>query len=165
MNDLVDQLVSVVAEEAEQCERLLTLLRQQQRHLVEGNIRELDVNVREQEVAIGHAHELGRRRQRLLEELARCPAFGSGRLDMSRLIATLADDYGRRLDTLRRSLKQSISQLVKTKEQNAMLITRSLSTIDETMRLLASANMAADYGGATASGQAPMIPLAVDRMC
>jgi hypothetical protein len=34
VNELVDQLVSTVAEEAELFERLLALLRQQHRHLV-----------------------------------------------------------------------------------------------------------------------------------
>ncbi|MEW5701244.1 MAG: flagellar protein FlgN [Candidatus Zixiibacteriota bacterium] len=164
MDDLIDQLISVVAEEAEQCERLLTLLRQQQRYLVEGNVAGLDANVRDQEEAITRSRALGMERGRLLETLGQDPNLRGQRLDISRLIASLSNDYGRRLETLRGSMKRSIELMTKTREQNAMLIQRSLSTIGETMRLLAAAHGAPEYAGGPVSGKAATVPVAVDRM-
>ena len=58
MNDLVEQLVAVVAEEAEHCDRMLTLLRRQQRFLIEGDTTGIEANAREQESAIRRAGEM-----------------------------------------------------------------------------------------------------------
>jgi len=165
LKELIEQLVSVVAEEAEHCERILTLLRHQQRHLVEGNVEELRANVLEQENAMRRSRELEQRRQTLLDNLAQTPAFDGERPGLARLITTLSDDYGRRLETLRTSMTHSIQQVIKTKEQNQMLIERSLFNINETIQLLASANAsAADYAMGGAERACVAAPLSVDRL-
>jgi flagellar biosynthesis/type III secretory pathway chaperone len=164
VNEIVDQLIAVVAEEAEHCERTLTLLRQQQRRLIEGDTEGIENNVREQETAIRRSRELERRRLTLLERLAATEDFGGEAPDMERLITTLSDDYGRRLTQLRESLLEAIQRIAKVKQQNAMLIERSLSNIGETVRLLA---MLPGAGGHTidASGRpVAAMPLSVDRL-
>jgi flagellar biosynthesis/type III secretory pathway chaperone len=162
LEELAEQLVRVVAEEAEHCERLLSLLRHQQRHLVEGNTSELEGNVLEQELASRRSRELERRRLGLLDRMSEMPACGGERPDITRLIAALSDDYGRRLSELRHTMKQSLEQLKKTKDQNQRLIERSLSNIGETMRLLAAAGIPTDYA-ALSTGVVPARPLAIDR--
>jgi flagellar biosynthesis/type III secretory pathway chaperone len=166
MNEFVEQLISVVAMEAEHCERLLTLLRQQQRHLIEGKTEALQANVREQEAAIRRSRDLESRRQSLVKTIAQRQNLDNDLPNLSALIATLSDDYGRRLSALRTSMAQSIERLSKTKEQNKMLIERSLTNINEIMHMLAAANVAAgEYNGQpngkTASAAAP---LSVDRV-
>lgn len=158
---LAEQLVAVVAQEAEHCERLLSLLRRQQRHLVEGNTIKLPANVREQECAMRHSRQLEKQRQEILERLAQLPADGGRKPDLSRLIATLSDDYGRRLEQLRDTLAAAIQQVSKTKEQNTMLIERSLFNIGETMRLLAAANGDGGYAAVPAVTSGATGPLAV----
>ena len=165
VKELIEQLVSVVAEEAEHCERILALLRTQQRHLIEGNLEELQTNVSEQESAVRRSRELEQRRQTLLGNLAQTPAFDGERPGLARLITALSDDYGRRLESLRTSMTHSIQQVVKTKEQNRMLIERSLFNISETIKLLASANAsAADYAMGGGERALANTPLSVDRV-
>lgn len=165
MKELIEQLVSVVAEEAEHCERILTLLRHQQRHLIEGNVEELQASVLEQENAMRRSRELEQRRQFLLDHLAHTPAFDGERPDLARLITALSDDYARRLEALRTSMSRSIQHVIKTREQNRMLIERSLFNINETIQLLASANTAAaDYAMDGTARAVVAAPLSVDRM-
>lgn len=165
MKEIIEQLVTVVAEEAEHCERVLTLLRHQQRHLVEGNIPELQASVLEQEKAMRRSRELEQRRQFLLDHLAQTPAFAGDRPNVTRLISTLSDDYARRLENLRTSMTRSIQQVNKTKGENQMLIERSLYNIHETIQLLASANASgADYAVNGAQNAGMAAPLSVDRV-
>lgn len=164
VNDLVEQLVSVVAEEAEHCDRMLTLLRCQQRFLIEGDTAGIESNAREQESAIRRVGEMEKRRRTLLDRLADAPEFHGEAPDMERLITTLSDDYGRRLRKLRESLAQAMDRVTKVKEQNTLLIERSLSSISDTMRLLAvpSAGTAPTVG--LPAQPASAVPVSVDRM-
>ena len=164
VNDLVEQLVSVVAEEAEHCDRMLTLLRHQQQFLIKGDTTGIESNAREQERAIRQAGEMEKRRRSLLDRLAEAPEFHGEAPDMERLITTLSDDYGRRLRQLRESLSQAMDRVRKVKEQNTLLIERSLFSISETMRLLAvpSAGTAPTVG--LPAQPASAVPVSVDRM-
>jgi flagellar biosynthesis/type III secretory pathway chaperone len=164
MNEFVEQLISVVAMEAEHCERLLTLLRQQQRHLIEGETDALQANVREQEAAMRRSRDLENRRQALVATIAERQSLDSDTPNLSALIATLSDDYGRRLAALRTSMAQSIERLTKTKEQNKMLIEQSLTNINEIMHMLAAANVAAGEYNGQPNGKATAAPLSVDRV-
>lgn len=165
LKELIEQLVSVVAQEAEHCERILALLRNQQRHLIEGNVDELRTSVAEQEKAMRRSRELEQRRQSLLDDLSHTPQFDGERPGLARLITTLSDDYARRLESLRTSMTHSIQQVIKTKEQNRMLIERSLYNINETIHLLASTNVAvADYAASGAERAPAAVPLSVNRL-
>ena len=164
MNQLVEKLVTVVAEEAEHCERLLTLLRQQQEYLVESNTTGLESNVREQENAIRRSRDLERRRTDLVENIAQGLVLNDEEPTLSRLIGLLSSDYGRRLGSLRDSMGRSIELVSKTKDQNRMLIEQSMYNIDEVMRMLATTSAsAADYA-TVATGKTATVPLSVDRV-
>jgi flagellar biosynthesis/type III secretory pathway chaperone len=128
VNELVDQLVSTVAEEAELFERLLALLRQQHRHLVRSDVAGLKRVARDQGDTLRAAQVLECRRHDLLERLTASPPE-SGSADCARLVAALSHDYARRFAELRRTLEGSIAQLQDTKEHNAQLIARSLSSV------------------------------------
>lgn len=165
MDEFVEQLLVVVAEEAEHCERTLTLLRKQQREFVRGDIDAISDSVAEQEQTIRQARVLERRRLELLERLANSPAFNGARPDLQKLMSVLSDDYGRRFERLRRSLSESIARLTRVKKQNSMLIERSLSNIAETMRLLATVPNAT--GALSAGGNGTMttpMTVAIDRI-
>ncbi|GAB4317049.1 MAG: hypothetical protein Kow0074_05400 [Candidatus Zixiibacteriota bacterium] len=165
MRDIVEQLISVVAEEAEHCERILVLLRQQQDSLVRGDIDSLQNNLREQENSLRRSRELERRRRSLVQQVAEAVDLQEESPSLRALIATLSDDYGRRLSELRISMAAAIERVNKTKEQNRMLIERSLSNINEIIKLLAATNAAVtDYAGP--SRKAPdAAALSVDRHC
>ena len=154
MNELVDQLVSVVAEEAEQFERLLALLRQQHRRLVCGDVAGLNRSADDQEEALRVARVLERRRHDLLERLAACPP-GDESTDYARLVAALSHDYARRFADLRCALKGSISQLQKTREQNARLIARSLSSVSQRVGLRATTPAGSDCSVPQTESRAP----------
>lgn len=164
MKEIVDQLIAVVAEEAEHCERTLNLLRQQQRRLIEGDTQHIENNVRQQETAIRRSRELEKRRLALLERLAATREFGGETPDMERLITTLSDDYGRRLTQLRESLADAIRRIAKVKQQNTMLIERSLSNIGETVRLLATLPAAGSPVVDASGRHLRPAPVSVDRI-
>ena len=164
VNEFVEQLISVVAEEAEHCERVLTLLRQQQRCLIESDTEALQANVLEQEKAIRRSRELEDRRQGLVATIAQQQPLEGETPNIAGLIANLSDEYGRRLEGLRISMARAIERVSKTKDQNRMLIERSLGNINEIIRVLATANVAApDYAGRS-KGCEEVAPLSVDRM-
>jgi hypothetical protein len=160
----VEQLISVVAEEAEHCERVLTLLRQQQRCLIESDTEELKANVLEQEKAIRRSRELERRRQALVTQIAQDPPFEGETPNIAGLIANLSDEYGRRLAGLRISMVRAIEHVNKTKDQNRMLIEQSLGNINEIIRVLAAANVTASDYAVRGRGKSEVASLSVDRM-
>lgn len=165
MSDVIEQLISVVAEEAEHCERILVLLRQQQDCLVRGDIENLQNNLRDQENSLRRSRELERRRRSLAQQVAEAADLQEQSPSLKTLIATLSDDYGRRLSELRISMAAAIERVNKTKEQNRMLIERSLTNINEIIKLLAATNVAvADYSGAKRKTH-DAAALSVDRHC
>lgn len=160
MNEVADKLIAVVAEEAEHCERMLVLLRHQQRRLVEGDAKGIVANAREQERAIRRGRELERLRLGLLDQLSQYEEFNGQRPDIDHLICVLSGDYGRKLVQLRQSLSGAMERMLKVKEQNTMLIERSMFNIGETMRLLAAVPGMDDTTG---TGRLAM-PVSVDRV-
>jgi alanyl-tRNA synthetase len=165
VNDVIEQLISVVAEEAEHCERILMQLRQQQDCLVHGDVERLQDNLREQEHSLRRSRELENRRRTLAQQVAQSADIHGQDSSMSSLIAAVSDDYGRRLAELRVSMAAAIERVNKTKEQNRMLIERSLSNINEVIHLLAATNATVtDYSG-SARGAHDAAALSVDRHC
>jgi len=165
VNDTIEQLIAVVAEEAEHCERILILLRRQQDHLVRGDIEGLQKNLREQEDALRRSRELERRRTQLSQDVADDTAMAEQSPNLSSLIATLSNDYGQRLAELRVSMAQAIERVNKTKEQNRMLIERSLTNINEIIHLLAEANVAASEYAGGSKGTRDAASISVNRTC
>jgi len=164
LNESVEQLIAVVAEEAEHCERVLTLLRQQQRCLIESDTENLKANVLEQEKAIRRSRELERRRQTLVASLAQQTPSDCETPNLASLIANLSDEYGRRLAGLRVSMASAIERVNKTKDQNRMLIEQSLNNIGEIIRVLAAANVAAADYSVRGKGQGDGASLSIDRI-
>jgi hypothetical protein len=149
---LTKQLVSVIAEEAEHCERLLWLVRQQQSYMAGKNIGRLEANGREQERTVRRLRKLERRRLALIRLLAQMPSYNNNtRPDLTRLMAVLSDDYGRRFDQLCRVIGASLSQLVGIRERTAVLVERSRFHIGETSRHLGSIDAAGAYRAAPAA--------------
>ena len=145
-HDVVRRLVAIVAEEAEHCERLLTLLGHEQRLLAGDDTAELECSLRRQADVVEHFRALAQERRHLLAQLARRPDSLGLPPDVPQMIAALSGDYGRRLTGLRHTLAHIAAHLDMMKSRNAQLVQRSLSNIDETMRLLATV----DAGGAAA---------------
>jgi flagellar biosynthesis/type III secretory pathway chaperone len=136
----MEQLVSTVAEEAEHFERLLALLRCQQESLIKDDIRRIESTVLEQKHALRRSQVLERRRQKLVNTITenghgRGP---NGRPDIVQIVATVSADYGNRLSQIHTSMKKSIERLKETKEQNRMLIQRSLGNIEEFKHLIST---------------------------
>ena len=131
LSAVTEQLVSVVAEEAEHCERLLGLMRHQQALLIQGNTRKIESNVRDLEAAVRRSRYLDCRRRQLATAFAKNSTLNVGAPNLAQIIATVSDDYGSRLASLRTSMQMSIERLQDTKERNRALIEKSLSLINE----------------------------------
>ena len=137
VDQLTEELMAVVAREAEQLDQLWQLLSRQQRFLVEGDVAGVTANVQEQAQALRIAHELETERLRLLDEAAVCLEGDPRALTLSRLAGLLSGSYAERLNELRATLVAITKNIERTRQQNEMLINRSLYHIGETVRLFA----------------------------
>jgi|GEM_PF-3959144 len=137
VNQITQNLIRVVAREAEHLDSLLQLLTHQQRFLVEGNVAAVEDNTQQQERSIGISRELEAERRRLLDELAEHVDGSAQALTLSRLTDVLSGTYAARLKELRRTLLSITKNIQRTRQKNEMLINRSLFHIGETMRLWA----------------------------
>lgn len=134
---ITERLVRIVAREAEHLDTLLQLLTAQQRFLVEGDLAEVEQNVQKQEEAIHLAGELEGERARLLKALAPQLDEQPQALSLARLSELLSGTYAQRIKQLRETLLSITGNIQRTRQQNEMLIGRSLYHVDETMRLIA----------------------------
>jgi len=134
MSAITDQLVSVIAEEAEHCERFLGLLRRQQELLIQGDTHRVEANVREQESALRRSRYLECRRRQLVSAVVKDCTLNAGAPYLAETIATVFNDYGSRLASLRASMQRSLARLHETKENNRTLIEQSLGNINEFIR-------------------------------
>jgi len=134
---LTQDLIGVVAREAEQLDTLWQLLSRQQRFLVEGNVAAVEANVQEQEQVIRISRELEGERCRLLCRVAEQLAGDPRAMTLAKLAELLSGSYATRLNELRGTLVSITQNIERARRQNEMLITRSLFHIGETMRLLA----------------------------
>jgi len=131
VTETVEQLISVVADEAEQCERLIRLMSCQQEFLILGGTRSIEANVRELRTALCRSCDLQCQRQQLVDTIAKGARFTGGKRELAQIVGTVSIDYGRCLSELHASIKKTIRRLCKTKEQNRIFIERSLGNISE----------------------------------
>lgn len=136
-DQITRQLSQVVAREVEHLDSLLQLLTEQQRFLVENNVAAVEQNVQEQERAIHRSRELETQRQHLLGRLAQSIDGDPRELTLSRLTGVLSGTYASRLKSLQQTMLSITGNIQQVRQQNEMLINRSLKHIGETMRLLA----------------------------
>jgi len=134
MSAITEQLVAVVAEEAVHCERFLGLMRRQQELLIQGDTHRVEANIREQEAALRRSRYLECRRRQLVSAVVKDCTFNAGVSNLAQTIATVFNDYGSRLASLRASMQRSIERLHETKENNRTLIEQSLGNINEFIR-------------------------------
>lgn len=134
VTETVEQLVFVVANEAEQCERLLRLMSCQKKFLLLGDTRSIETNALELGTALYRSSDLQCQRQQLVDTIAKHDGSNGGMPEFAQIIASVSIDYGRRLSELHASIKKTTERLCKTKEENRTLIERSLGNISEVIR-------------------------------
>jgi hypothetical protein len=137
------KLSKVVAREVEHLDSLLQLLTDQQRFLVEKNVAAVEENVQRQEQAISYSRELEAERQRLLGRLAERVDGNPRELTLSKLTDVLSGTYATRLKKMQQTMLSITGNIQHVRQQNEMLINRSLMHIRETMRLLAGSQATA----------------------
>ena len=141
VGQITRQLTQVVSREVEHLGSLLQLLTDQQRFLVEGNVAGVEENVVRQEQALHLSHELENERHRLLGWLAEHVDGNPQELTLSKLTELLSGTYASRLKQLQKTLLSITGNIQRVRQQNELLINRSMMHIRETVRLLAG-NMA-----------------------
>jgi flagellar biosynthesis/type III secretory pathway chaperone len=132
----VPNMTGYLEQMTEVYQRLLDLGKRKERCLVDTDLAELEVLVREEQQLVSEAAQLEAKRFRLqlqLTEELNCPGET---LTVSRLLETVNADDGRRLLQSQEQLAQVLKRVAEQNELNAALIEQSLAYADFMLRAL-----------------------------
>ena len=162
-SELVRELIEVLKKEATLFETFLELLEQQQKALVKNDIPRLNETTERQREKIIESGILAKKREALTRKLA-SEQDGVADITVSKLMDSVLPGQATVLDTLRETILDLNTRIMKMRTQNEMLINRSRENIVKTMELLS--RIKAPNGGYLAEGK--MSPsqtnLALDRI-
>ena len=150
---MVDKLIDIISREANLFEDFLGLLERQQKALVENNVAELNAVTELQREKVTQSKRFNDERERLLAEIKQANAI-EGDLTVTRLLQMVDDNRATQLTELRQSILDLNDRILKTRNQNAMLLNRSREYIRKTMEMLSRVSRPADdtYSSAGAGG-------------
>jgi hypothetical protein len=135
---LLDEIIAVLAAEAEECRRLLPLLEDQERALLRADAAALVRLLGKQEPVAHRLIELELGRQELVRRLAGALGLGDEPLTVSRLIA-LFPEPRQRLARLRTELGGLLAQLGRLTARNGFLVERSIGYLERLFNQILSA--------------------------
>ena len=120
---MVNRLIEILGREAALFESFLQLLEQQQKALVENDADELNrVTVLQREKLI-ESNILNKQREDILENIRADNAI-TGDLTVMRLLAMVDQNQADQLSLLRKSILLLNDKILKTRNQNAMLLNK-----------------------------------------
>jgi len=140
MNEIIEELIAVIAKEIEAFEELLKTLREKQRAIVEGEVQKLNNSV-ENEVRLARETkhlevERIEQSQRIAEKLA----LENITPKLSEIIENVEHSYAQRLTEQRQLLRDRVSEIQILNKKNQYLLNYSLSFIEQTMDMLFAGN-------------------------
>jgi len=136
MNELIDQLSSVLEREAHCYEELIASARAEQQALIFGKLQELKLALEAQEVLLASTRALEETRGRLRQTLAGRLGLPSEGLTLTRLVELGYDDETGRIASLRDRIRKVVHDLDRLNAGNAQLINSSIDFINQTMWVL-----------------------------
>ena len=132
---MINRLIEILGREAALFESFLQLLEQQQKALVENDADELNrVTVLQREKLI-ESNILNKQREDILENIRADNAITED-LTVMRLLAMVDQNQADQLSLLRKSILLLNDKILKTRNQNAMLLNKSRHYIQRMMEML-----------------------------
>lgn len=139
MNNL-ESLADVMATEAELAERLVDVIKQQQRALVACDAEAVAATIEQQQELMMPLEGLEQERERLTREVLRTLApermVEDKPVSFSALLHYLGVDEASRLSKIRRRLLAAIEAMMKVNQANHFLIEHSRTFVRETLRIV-----------------------------
>ena len=155
---MVDALIDIIGREAALFEQFLVLLERQQQALVKNDLAEINLVTELQRERLTEAQLLSSEREDVLAQIKKVNAF-DGDLTVTRLIEMVDRNRADQLLGLRDAILSLNEKILTTRNQNAMLISKSREYIKKTMELLA--RLGNPGGGYSAAGTASATQTAV----
>jgi flagellar biosynthesis/type III secretory pathway chaperone len=165
MNELLDELSSVLEREIGCYEELIESARAEQQALIRGKLHELKLAIEAQELLVASTKALEETRRHVGRTLAERFGWPPGEVTLTRLIELGYDDEAGRIAALRDKVRQVVRELDRVNVGNAQLINSSIEFVNQTMWVLLQprGDKPTYAGDGSAGGRAPARAL-VDRL-
>jgi len=136
MNELLDELSSVLEREVGCYEELIASAHAEQQALIRGKLEELKLAIEAQELLISSTKALEELRRQIRRTLAEQLGLPSDEVTLTRLVELGYDDEAGRLASLRDQVRHVVRDLDRLNAGNAQLINSSIAFINQTMWVL-----------------------------
>ena len=159
---MINRLIEILGREAALFESFLQLLEQQQKALVENDADELNrVTVLQREKLI-ESNILNKQREDILENIRADNAITED-LTVMRLLAMVDQNQADQLSLLRKSILLLNDKILKTRNQNAMLLNKSRHYIQRMMEMLSRVGKTDNGYSANGTENNTSMTVALDR--
>ena len=132
---MVNKLIDILGREAEIFESFLTLLEQQQQHLVNNDLEGLKQVTERQRERVVESQICNKERVELVERIRVANAI-EGDVNITRLLDIVDKNQAERLTQLRDLILSLQDQITQMRNQNALLLNRSREYISRMMTML-----------------------------
>ncbi len=137
MNEqLLVDLAALINEEIRAFHRLLEVLQEEQRAIVEDDIETIEACVAVQQEVAGTAHQLEGKRVRIVEQLAQQLDLEPQNMSLSRLVEALEGPRAEELTQMRAKLLELNGKIRNVSENNSFLIRQSLRYTERCLDIL-----------------------------
>jgi flagellar biosynthesis/type III secretory pathway chaperone len=136
MNELLDELSSVLDRELGCYQELIESARAEQQALIRGKLEELKLAIEAQELLISSTKALEATRAAIARTLAQQLGVPDREVTLTRLIELGYDDEDGRITALRDRVRDVVGQLDRLNAGNAQLISSSIDFVNQTMWVL-----------------------------
>ena len=140
MAGLINELLTVLNEQAENYENLLALSREKHQVLIENDVKSLQKITNVENIIVGNNQRLEKRRVKIVADIS--TVLGKREADMTltqlALLIERQDEHPALVEVTRR-LRASVEELKEVNESNKALLAFSLDYIDFTMNLVRGA--------------------------
>jgi flagellar biosynthesis/type III secretory pathway chaperone len=134
LDEQVQELLGIIKREISILEDFLTLLTEEQKHLVKNDVPALEKTVSREEEAVTQAQKLEKLRLKLTDDLAEELNIDKNKVNLSLLISLVEESYSSKLEELQKTLWELFRKVDKQKRKNEFLIKQSMSLLDREMK-------------------------------
>lgn len=140
MEDIVEELIEIIAREIEAFNGLLQTLHDKQRAIVEGEIERLNATVEDESRIASETRTLEAERVERSRKLAEHLEMENLNPKLSELIDKVEKRYAQRLREQRDLLRSLVERIQTMNKNNQFLLNHSLNFIEKSMELLLTSN-------------------------
>ena len=135
-DSLIVRLIEIINAEIRCFHRLLELLKQEQKAIVEDDLEGLELSVLSQQSVASEAQMLEAERMQVVEELSSRLNMDPGNFSLARLLEVVESSQGEELSRMRETLLELNEKIRITNENNAFLVRQSMRYTERCIDIL-----------------------------